>query len=63
MMLSLIPFVISAEEQNETPDPNALTNIAPNGVGYSKFEDKHKLFPYPYEAIKTNPNLKQNPGW
>ncbi len=24
---------------------------------------KHEYFPYPYDVISINPNLKQNPGW
>ena len=40
-----------------------VTYSYPNGQGYSKFEEKHKLFPYPYSAMQTNPNLVQNPGW
>ena len=40
-----------------------VTYSYPNGEGYSAFQDKHKLFPYPYAAMQTNPNLEQNPGW
>lgn len=35
----------------------------PNGQGYSAFQDKHKLFPYPFSAMQNNGNLVQNPGW
>ena len=62
MMLSLIPFVISAEEQDETPDPNALTNIAPNGVGYSTSE-KHSSWTPPSSLNNGKTNADDWHGW
>ena len=48
---------------NEPTHRLFVTYSDPNGVGYSNFQDKHKLFPYPYSAMQTNANLVQNPGW
>lgn len=56
-------FTPETGDQTEPEHRLYVTYSNPNGEGYSKFEDKHKLFPYPYSAIKANPNLKQNPGW
>ncbi len=61
-----IPSLKDAFFNTENPEPKHrlyVTYSYPNGEGYSKFEEKHKLFPFPYSAIQTNPNLKQNPGW
>lgn len=41
-----------------------LTFSEPNAkldVGFKV--GKHEWFPYPYDVISINPNLKQNPGW
>ena len=27
------------------------------------WQDKYVVFPFPFEQITANPNLKQNPGW
>ena len=48
---------------NEPKHRLFVTYSDPNGAGYSAFQEKHKLFPYPYSAMQTNPNLVQNPGW
>ncbi len=59
-----IPTLYDAYFQNGESKHRLYTEISnPNGVGYSGYEPKHNLFPYPYAAMQTNPNLKQNPGW
>ena len=32
-------------------------------IGYSHLIATKGLFPYPFDAMSKNPNLKQNPGW
>jgi len=27
------------------------------------FQEKHRLFPYPYSVLSQNPNIQDNPGW
>lgn len=61
-----IPSVKDAFFDTDNPEPKHrlyVTYSYPNGQGYSAFQDKHKLFPYPYSAMQTNGNLVQNPGW
>ena len=61
---SNIPSLKDAYFTNNEPKHRLFVTYSnPNGEGYSNFQEKHKLFPYPYSAMQTNPNLVQNPGW
>ncbi|MEN6589038.1 MAG: RagB/SusD family nutrient uptake outer membrane protein [Proteiniphilum sp.] len=41
-----------------------VTYSEPNAGKQVGFQaGKHEWFPYPYNVISINPNLKQNPGW
>lgn len=48
-----------------TADANTFTTnlVTTPFSGWTGWQDKYKLFPYPYSEMKLNPNLVQNPGW
>lgn len=49
--------------------PSQVRPAAPqfiwHDIGYEEygFKEKHYLIPYSSSELRSNPNLKQNPGW
>jgi hypothetical protein len=44
-------------------DDYSFTVTKESFTGWTGWDDKFKLIPFPYDEMKLNPNLIQNPGW
>lgn len=64
-----IPSLKDAYTSNENGEKEPqhrgyVTYSTPNeGIPTGFKAGKHEWFPYPAQVLRTNPNLKQNPGW
>ena len=58
-----IPTTMDAFFSKKEPKHRIYVEYSNPNKGRTGFvKDKHEYFPYPYDAISINPNLKQNPS-
>lgn len=66
---SILPFRNGKDSVRHVISPSQVRPAAPqfiwHDIGYEEygFKEKHYLIPYSSSELRSNPNLKQNPGW